>query len=230
MILFLGDLAKDIALLESEDGDEKTILPTEGLCEFLLDDTYRDYLDDKGEVRSDRLEKFEAFVWFVKNIFFSVNCAVTDMNLKEVEMNEDRDFISKAFTVSDEAFAVMLLLNYEKRWSNQVKFPTSKREELNKDPLYETRFTSSTKGYSKCSWSEEGIALYNEWYRKISKLRASHSTGKILEGKVLDFINEKKKSTKRKAKKDVLQNLPVVGGALQAKLAALAAGNTVISV
>ena len=31
---------------------------------------YRDYLDDKGEVRSDRMEKFEAFVWFVKNIFF----------------------------------------------------------------------------------------------------------------------------------------------------------------
>ena len=137
---------------------------------------------------------------------------------------------AKAFTVSDEAFAIMLLLNYEKRWSNQVRVPTTKREDLNKDPLYETKFTSSTKGYSKCSWSEEGIALYNEWYGKIAKLRAFGSTGELLEGKVLDSMNEKKKISKKKAKRGVLQNLPVVGGALQAKLAALAAGNNVVSV
>lgn len=206
---------------------ETTIIPEEGLCEFLLDDTYRDYLDGEGQLREDRMEKYRAFVWFVQNIVYSVNSTETELKRKEAEIDEDVDFISKAFTISDEAFAVMLLLNYEKRWSNQVKFPTKSREELNKNPLYETRFTSSTKGYCKCSWSDEGIALYNEWYGKIAKLRALASTGKLLEGMVMDSMKESKKILGRKSKKkNVVQNMPVVGGALQAKLAALAAGKT----
>lgn len=154
---------------------------------------------------------------------------MTNLNLKKVLEDEDEDFLTKSFTIWDEAFAVMLLLNYEERWKNQVKFPTDKREELNKDPLYKTKFMSSNKGYSKCSWSEEGIALYKEWYGKIARLRACASTGKLLEGRVLETLKEAKKGGKNrnKNKTSIVQNLPIVGGALQAKLVALVATNAV---
>ena len=50
---FVGDCLKDKLILESEDDMETTIIPEEGLCEFLLDDTYRDYLDGVATHRPD---------------------------------------------------------------------------------------------------------------------------------------------------------------------------------
>lgn len=75
IVLTPGDYRKDLAMLESdEEVLEKMILPSEGLCGFLMDRTYRDYLDDKGQVRDDQEDQYQAFVWFVKNIVYSVNC------------------------------------------------------------------------------------------------------------------------------------------------------------
>ena len=62
------------------------------------------------------------------------------------------------FSVSDEAFAVMMIDNYEERWKLQTIEKDKKK--WRSDPNYQAKYTSSTKGVHNNSWSEEGMKSF----------------------------------------------------------------------
>ena len=192
----------------------------ESLAKILLDDGYRDYLGDDGEIKPEREYDYEAYKWFVQNVLFCINHELTELLSKQVHNMGYEDFITKTYTASDEAFAIMLVVNYEQRWRNQVLVPTKDKNELAGNPIYATKYTSSKRGYCKLPWASEGIGLYNTLVAKIERLRARPRTGLELES-VLKKGLKTKKSKSRKRKVELIETRPVVGGALQQKLAKL---------
>ena len=199
--------------------DGPGVLPA-SLTDVLLGDDYRNYLGDDGKVKPECESSFEAFKWFVKNVLFCVNHELTDMLSKQVFDLGYEDFVTRAYTPSDETFAVMLVVNYEQRWRNQVLTPTKDKNELATNPIYAAKYTTSRRGYCKLPWASEGIELFNSLVAKIEKLRSQPKTGLQLEGVLKKELNQKKKR-RRKRKAEVIETRPVVGGALQQKLAKL---------
>ena len=207
--------------MDLKETDEPNVLPP-NLGEVLTSPSYRRYHYRDGTLIKQREEDYEVFKWFVKNILKSVNFELNNVLLEQATEIGYRDFISKVFTVSDEAFAILMVLNYEKKWRNMVLTPFEDKKDLNTNPLYATRWTSSNKGYSKLPWGNEGVTKYNELVELIGKLRAVPQSGVELEEKVLeDFESKKTCRKKKKKRKEVIETRPVMGGALQKKLAAL---------
>ena len=206
--------------MDLKNEDKPNVLP-ENLSNVLLDDGYRDYLGPDGTVKPSREHDYEAYKWFVKNILMSVNHELTELLSKQVQNMGSEDFISKTYTTSDEAFAILLVVNYESRWRNHVLHPTNDKNLLATDPLYATKFTDSKRGYCKLPWTTEGIELYNTLVEKVGRRRSNWLTGVALESVLKKEFTEKKKNKKRK--QEVIETKPVVGGALQRKLAALKA-------
>ena len=212
--MYIGQFKNDLRLT-----DEPHVLP-ESLADILLDGGYRNYLGDDGKVKPEREYDYEAFKWFVKNVLFCVNHELTELLSKQVSDMGYNNFITKTYTPSDEAFAVMLVVNYEKRWRSQVLHPTKDKNVLATDPLYATKYTSSKRGYCKLPWASEGIELFNDLVAKIEKLRTQPKTGLELETVLKEELHGNKKS-RRKRKVEVIETRPVMGGALQQKLAKL---------
>ena len=147
---------------------EKKIVP-DYLEETLLDN-YRDY--EKICVKGSHEEK----VWFyyVDVFLSSINAKVTMYRGKKRKIN----FISDVFSVSDEACAILMLINYFDRWKMMAAEP-DKRKHKRKE--FDAKFTSSRKGSRTKSWSDEGRKTFNEWCFKIQELRKEESSGRMIE-------------------------------------------------
>ena len=122
--------------------------------------------------------------------------------------------------MSDEAFAILIVMNYEKRWRNQVLCPTKDRKELATNPLYSCKWTSSQKGYCKLPWKKEGVDAFNTLNIRIQQLRAKPLSGYKLEAKIKKELEEEKLSWKR-ARSEIIEITPTMGSALKQKLEAL---------
>src|SRR6056300_1531475 len=116
----------------------------------------------------------------------------------------------------------MLLINYERRWRNLLLHPTKSRRDLNNKEEYKTKYTSSTKGYSKLSWGQDGVAEFNKWIDEVVMLRGATRTGKLLEARVEKTMSWKRNKNKRKRDQEVIHILPRMGSGLMAKLASVA--------
>ena len=188
--------------------------------------TYRDYLDENGNVRDDRKEHYKAFCWIAKNVFGSLNFEVSSAKLDQIRQDEsDSNFLQRVYTDTDEAFGLLMVYNYEERWRNQVLFPTNSRELLNNSNLYKTRYTSSTNGYSVLPWDEEGVDLFNKWTGYIKTFRTDSVKGTLLEDTLWDTLENQGKRKKKKRKKKVIEKVPHIGGGITRKLAALRENN-----
>jgi hypothetical protein len=160
-----GDMKKD------NEREEEDRVMSEELIPRLMNNTYQDYFEEDGEIIAGREDNYKAFVWFVKNVLSAINFERNNKRAKKVYDEEDPNFISGVYSVTDEAFGLLMLKNYEKRWRNQVKFPRYKLKDLTKEEKYMAQFTSSLKENAKLSWSGEGIRQYNEWMDKVEVLR-----------------------------------------------------------
>ncbi|CAJ1946159.1 unnamed protein product [Cylindrotheca closterium] len=95
--------------------------------------------------------------------------------------------ISNIFTVSNEAFALVLLENYESRWRKQHEDPKSARlrgkEHAAISKEFKAKFISSDDGLKLKSsgWSRQGIESYNKKLSSIGRLRRQSRTGAALE-------------------------------------------------
>ncbi|CAJ1943743.1 unnamed protein product [Cylindrotheca closterium] len=144
---------------------------------------YRDYLTKDGtKVLQARTGQYQSFHYLVKRIMPSINCTNTKFDVRKQE-----ETISNIFTVSDEAFALVLLENYESRWRKQHEDPKSARlrgkEHAAISKEFNAKFTSSDDGLKLKSsgWSRQGIESYNEKLSSIGKLRRQSRTGAALE-------------------------------------------------
>ena len=212
----------DLSNSEKENGPPSILPPI--LSEVLLSEHYRQYIDSNGSVIPGLEEEYRVFKWFVMNILKSVNYERTKNIIKEVKDVGYKDFVSKTYTVSDEAFAILVVMNYEKRWRNQVLCPTKDRKELATNPLYSCKWTSSQKGYCKLPWKKEGVDAFNTLNIRIQQLRAKPLSGYKLEAKIKKELGEQKPSRKR-ARSEIIEITPTVGSALKQKLEALRKNN-----
>jgi hypothetical protein len=209
-----GDMKKD------NEREEEDRVMSEELIPRLMNNTYQDYFEEDGEIIAGREDNYKAFVWFVKNVLSAINFERNNKRAKKVYDEEDPNFISGVYSVTDEAFGLLMLKNYEKRWRNQVKFPRYKLKDLTKEEKYMAQFTSSLKGNAKLSWSGEGIRQYNEWMDKVEWLRGRKKKGVDTERFMLEKLEKGQKGSRR-GKNAALEHVPKMGGDLARKLESL---------
>ena len=111
--------------------------------------------------------------------------------------------LSEVFSVSDEAFALLMVQNYIQKWEHLYKRELMTRardtgqyteEERLQDPHliqdkqvwrnhkhYQARWSSSKKGFVKDGWGEVAMKMFGIHARKIEKLRAKGRNGRNLE-------------------------------------------------
>ncbi|CAJ1931309.1 unnamed protein product [Cylindrotheca closterium] len=107
---------------------------------------YQDYLTKDGtKVLQARTRQYQSFHYLVKRIMPSINCTNTKFDVRKQE-----ETISNIFTVSDKAFALVLLENYESRWRKQHEDLKSARlqgkEHASISKEFKAKFTSSDDG------------------------------------------------------------------------------------
>ncbi|CAJ1941782.1 unnamed protein product [Cylindrotheca closterium] len=102
---------------------------------------YQDYLTKDGtKVLQARTGQYQSFHYLVKRI----------MPNTKFDVRKQDETISNIFTMSDKAFALMLLENYDSRWRKQHKDPKSARlrgkEHAAICKEFKAKFTSSDNG------------------------------------------------------------------------------------
>jgi hypothetical protein len=138
----------------------------------LILDKYRDF----GTSKDHR----DAFVYFTNRILPSVNASIT-----KFERLKYQKTMSECFTYTDEAFALLMVVNYEARWTSQhvalMENPQESRkarEKLWKD----ARYTSSTEGSRRGqSWTKEGMLKFNSLCEMVKTQRDKEETGITVE-------------------------------------------------
>ena len=131
----------------------------------------------------------------------SVNCKLTKKLAKQAEEDGVENFVSTVYTASDEAFAVLMVVNYEQRWRNHFKDGKVDKEDLETDPKYATKYTSGRRGNTILTWSKEGCDLFNDLQKKIATLRENPITGYQLDAYLQKDIKNSKPPNKKKNKR-----------------------------
>jgi hypothetical protein len=151
------------------------------------DPTFNEELYDPGEVitiiRTTNLNAFESFC---------VLCLKHIVGNASWRQNFRRDTISSVFTISDEAFAFLVLDNnreywrlcYEKGEHNiPVAESTSASGRSHKRRKIETRYTKRGSEGGKQGWTQDGIDAYNDLLKVVINNR-NKAESKDLEGRL----------------------------------------------
>jgi hypothetical protein len=122
-----------------------------------------------------------AFQYFAGRILPAVNTSVTKYDKLKYSKT-----ITERFTYTDEAFALMLVLNYEARWVSQydaaVRLSGGKIMKNQSKHWVDARFTSATEGSRRgVSWSKEGLLKFNSMAEMVKLRRGSEVTGSDVE-------------------------------------------------
>lgn len=111
--------------------------------------------------------------------------------------------LSEVFTPSDEAWILILLENYLRRWRRMAENPESteagetvegedgenrvwSKGSHRKDPFFRAKYTSSENGKSS-GWSNDGKIKFNYYIGGVQALRAKESSGRALESYLRDL-------------------------------------------
>ena len=153
-------------------------------------ENYRDYFDKDGSLIPGREGNYEAFVYFVDRILTSVNSRVNDYSPKVRKAVE----LSKVFTVTDEAFALITLENYYERWVRMLEAGKNDADEdsegggvlLDKTTQrthdwFSAKYTSSQRGKQAMGWNVEGVARFTELAGMVKTRRWDDRMGSGLE-------------------------------------------------
>jgi hypothetical protein len=128
----------------------------------LLLEKYRDYGDSE--------EHRNAFRYFATRILPAVNASQTRFDKRKYS-----EALSSCFSYTDEAFGILLVMNYEARWRSQhnavVCKPSGTRQEQ-KDMWEDGRYTSTTEGSRRgVSWQGQGLLKFNELSEMVKRQR-----------------------------------------------------------
>ncbi|CAJ1943916.1 unnamed protein product, partial [Cylindrotheca closterium] len=125
---------------------------------------YQDYVDDDGKARDNRKDNYDSFLYFIDRILPSVNADVT----KYYGDARCQFGLSNAFTVTDEAFGLLMVENYVEQWKALAKeWPSSDTTEdqglkCKRMCSLGGRYTGSEKGMVAGGWDNGGINRFNE--------------------------------------------------------------------
>lgn len=134
-------------------------------------ENYRDYYDSEGELIPDREKNYEAFAYFVTRILHSVNTRQSSNATERANAYN----ISKRYTVSDEAFALVMVQNYFNKWRVQSTMDKTKWTQV------PARWTSSDQGNKALGWEDEGIDAFFENCKMVEEKRGEDRTGSLVD-------------------------------------------------
>lgn len=166
---------------------------------------YRDYLDEEDNVKPDRKEFYKAFLYFADRILPSMNAEVT--NFRGERRCDIK--ISKIFTVTDEAYALLMVENYFERWVDIAKSKKSNAEgedsqesgiERSSKRKVGAKYTKSANGNIHAGWEEEGIKRFNDIANIIQRQRNDNIRNDKLEDALRDHWKGMKKDTQSRRK------------------------------
>ena len=120
----------------------------------------------------------EEFMYFVKRILSAVRPSFTKFKTHKHEKK-----LSEIFTPSDEAFALVMLLNEYNCWMNPDRTNTKNGKKKRK------KFTDPSSG-KKMGYSLEGRKLYAVLVREITKRRATEASQALEELVLQEFERE----------------------------------------
>ena len=133
----------------------------------LLEDKFRDY----GESETHR----QAYVYFATRILPAVNTSFNKFDKSKYKRK-----LSECFSCTDEAFALLLVINYEARWQSQhealMKYPLE-------SPRYRERRWKESK-YTSGAQGRRGVDLrrkYNRLCGMVKEQREREETGDTVE-------------------------------------------------
>ena len=140
------------------------------------------------------------FFYFVTRILAAVNASNTTFDSKKTSI-----LLSDIFSVSDEAYALITLLNECHVWEEQAKDKSERDESKMK-----RKFVNATSG-KKNSWTKEGMKIFHILCNKIAALRNDSVRGKgfeeMLRTKFQDeMVNSGKKSSSVEKENDDSDN------------------------
>ena len=153
------------------------------------DNTYK--LEDFVDVRSDPNNKRGFFIFY--NTF--VTCVSGRKNwTPSVKINIKISHCGKV-SISDEAFAELVLKNYWERWLNNGK----------------SAWTDSKVGSLEFQgWNSEGHAEFNKIYKRIKLQRESTTTNELVDNLFIDMCKEKYGCIANSKYKDKLGDLEYI--------------------
>ena len=166
----------------------------EDFLEILLDD-YGKYIDSDGNLIEGREDSYKAYLFHVDRILPSVNADITRYH------GDARCQISMSatFKITDEAFALLMVVNYFERWVKLAddEKPKSKKKKQGKNQETEVekrkrqrelkgKYTSSSNGCVHGGWDQKGITHYNELSKMIKDLRKDKAAKDRLDEKLKD--------------------------------------------
>ena len=150
---------------------------------LLIDETARDII--RPEYRRPNMFDDDQYQYFLTRILSAINPGVTNFNTRK-----SRELISDIFTVSDEAFGLMMIHNEYRVWVEQKKIkdgPDPRRKGREKK-----RYCDQRSG-SKDGWTQEGMRVFSKLCKRVKELREGEETGREFEMLVKEkFVREQR--------------------------------------
>ena len=135
----------------------------------------------------ESVENKEAFHWFAYTILPCVSARVINFAARKL-----REQISDVMSVSDEAFALLTLKNYEVRWRSQAENAHIEDVTERKSKWKSGQYTNGKIGHKKNKgWSKEGIKKYNEYFFMVQKQRKDEDRVKQVEVDFMEYCHMK---------------------------------------
>ena len=122
----------------------------------------------------------EEFYYFVTRILSAINPGKTNFRLRKT-----KDLISTIFTVTDEAFALMIIDNEYSNWEKQKEMKLDGTYTTHKKTKYMKKKYCDSKSGSANGWDKEGRKVFAKLCKKIQTLRENPKTGINLEKMML---------------------------------------------
>ena len=164
-------------------GDLRNGLVPEDFGKLLLE-KYRNY----GSSETHK----NVFRYFATRILPAVNAGITKFDRRKY-----KESLSECFSYTDEAFGILLVINYESRWRSQhaatMRLPRGTGKERSK--LWnDARYTSATEGARRgASWPREGLVKFNELSTLVKFQRGSESVAgneNVVEAELMAWCRE----------------------------------------
>ena len=132
----------------------------------------------------------EEFYYFVTRILSAVNPGKTNFKLRKT-----KDLISTIFTVTDEAFTLMIIDNKYSNWDKQKQMKLDGTYTTHKKTKYMKKKYCDSKSGSANGWDKEGRKVFTKLCKKVQTLRENPKTGKNLEKMMLERFNSESNPT-----------------------------------
>jgi hypothetical protein len=150
----------------------------------LLVEKHRNY----GDSETHR----NVFRHFATRILPAVNAGLTKFDRRKC-----KESLSQCFSHADEAFGILLVINYENRWRSQhaadMRLPGQTGKERSKC-WDDARFTSATEGARRgASWSRDGLLKFNELSAMVKAQRDNDNmagTDNMVEADLMGWCRE----------------------------------------